>query len=275
MSCSPRYDDDPPQSQPLDPWDRPSLYAAPTPGYFGRTPTPPVCSPPASQIFDEHVNTPRDPQPDQVGYIPFSLWDKEGIYYLAEWKVTLNTKPVATVTEPNLIISPSIFWQKTLKKKVDGVRRRRVFQNRRVRLDHITITASINDRLQDDVHQQSETIDIDWSVIEKQVLMWSNLLHQGKAKGKKLRLDICINYSAGDNDPARRGDKRGATSVTKKMLAEGDAQLDAEQSSGQPSFWRDVYKTMRCPGSPCDNKDGYCWQDPHGKKNITNSGHTT
>ncbi|KAH8430237.1 uncharacterized protein LDX57_007906 [Aspergillus melleus] len=25
---------------------------------------------------------------------------------------------------------------------------------------------------------------------------------------------------------------------------------------------------MRCPGSPCENKDGYCWQDPSGKKHY-------
>lgn len=262
---SPRHVGNPPQFQAFDPWDRTPLYAAPTPGNFGRTPTPPACSPPASQIFDEHLNTPRDPHPDQVGYIPFAAWDKEGIHYLVEWKVTLNTKVVARVTEPNLVIAPSIFWQKTLKKKVEGVRRRKVFQDRRVRLDNITIGASINDRSQDDVHQESETIDIDWSVTEEQILKWSNLLRLGKAKGKKLRLDICINYLADDNDPARKGDKRGATSVTKAMLVERDAQIDAEQSSGQPSLWRDVYKTMRCPGSPCENKDGYCWQDPHGK----------
>lgn len=23
---------------------------------------------------------------------------------------------------------------------------------------------------------------------------------------------------------------------------------------------------MRCPGPPCENRDGYCWQDPVGKK---------
>lgn len=33
------------------------------------------------------------------------------------------------------------------------------------------------------------------------------------------------------------------------MLTEGDTQLDAEEeSTGQPSVWRDVYKTMRFPG---------------------------
>jgi hypothetical protein len=52
------------------------------------------------------------------------------------------------------------------------------------------------------------------------------------------------------------------------MLAEREARIDAEQSSGQYSAWRDVYKTMRCSGSPCKNKEGYCWQDPVGKKHY-------
>lgn len=121
MSYSPYHISNPPQSQAFNPWNRTLLYAAPTPGNFSQTPTPPMCSPPASQIFDGHFNTPRDLHLDQIGYIPFAAWDKEGIHYLLEWKVTLNTKVVARVSEPNLVIAPSIFWQKTLKKKVEGV----------------------------------------------------------------------------------------------------------------------------------------------------------
>ena len=49
------------------------------------------------------------------------------------------------------------------------------------------------------------------------------------------------------------------------MLAERAAQLDAEESSGEPSIWRDVYNLMRCPGPPC-NLEPYCWGDPDRKK---------
>ena len=44
------------------------------------------------------------------------------------------------------------------------------------------------------MHQEPETIGIDWSVIEEQILKWSNPLLQGRAKGKKLRHDISNNY---------------------------------------------------------------------------------
>lgn len=52
------------------------------------------------------------------------------------------------------------------------------------------------------------------------------------------------------------------------MLAEQDAQIEAEQSSRGPSVWRDIYKKMRCAGPPCQNSEGYCWQDPVGKKHY-------
>lgn len=45
------------------------------------------------------------------------------------------------------------------------------------------------------------------------------------------------------------------------------SQLDAEQSSGASSVWRDVYALMRCPGPPC-NLGPHCWRDPFGKKHY-------
>lgn len=95
--------------------------------------------------------------------------------------------------------------------------------------------------------------------------MWGNLCRLGK----KLKLYISINYIEDSDQPLlRTGDKRGTASVTKRMLSERDAQIDAEQASGQPSVWRDVYKTMRCPGPPCRQEGQYCWQDPVGKKHY-------
>ncbi|KAF7136924.1 hypothetical protein CNMCM5793_006586 [Aspergillus hiratsukae] len=52
------------------------------------------------------------------------------------------------------------------------------------------------------------------------------------------------------------------------MLNAREAEIDAENFSGQPSAWRDVYWVMRCPGSPCRLESQYCWQDPVGKKHY-------
>ena len=42
-------------------------------------------------------------------------------------------------------------------------------------------------------------------------------------------------------------------------------QLDAEEASGQPSIWRDLYNLMRCPGPPY-HLGPYCWGDSIGNK---------
>lgn len=95
--------------------------------------------------------------------------------------------------------------------------------------------------------------------------MWENLLRVGK----QLRLRISINYiEDSDLSLSRASDKRGTTSVTKRMLTERDARIDAEYKSGKHSVWRDVYRVMRCPGPPCRHEGQYCWQDPVGKKHY-------
>ena len=49
-----------------------------------------------------------------------------------------------------------------------------------------------------------------------------------------------------------RSEKRGMSSVTKKMLTERDTQLDAEEDdSGQQSVWRAVYSLMSYPLPSC------------------------
>jgi hypothetical protein len=98
--------------------------------------------------------------------------------------------------------------------------------------------------------------------VEKQLLAWAHLFR----RGKKIRLKISINYIEDSGPLPSETDKRGNLSVTTRMLADRDAQIDAEQASGQQSVWRDVYRVMRCPGPPFRHEGQYCWQDPEGKR---------
>lgn len=52
------------------------------------------------------------------------------------------------------------------------------------------------------------------------------------------------------------------------MLRDLHDQVDAENSSGQPLIWRDVYRKMRCPRPPCHHEGQFCWLDPVGKKHY-------
>lgn len=103
--------------------------------------------------------------------------------------------------------------------------------------------------------------------MEEQLVVWGKLYTQGKA----LRVTIIFNFIEDDSlsrGAAGKGDKRGKSSVTTRMLNERAAQLDAEEHvSGQQSVWRAVYGLMRCPSPSC-HLGPHCWQDPHGKKHY-------
>jgi hypothetical protein len=100
--------------------------------------------------------------------------------------------------------------------------------------------------------------------VEQQLVKWSNLFRIGK----KLTLGISFNYVDDEYSTASGNDKRGTRSVTQKMLADRDAQINAESTSGQAPAWEHVYRLMRCPGKPCD-LGKWCWQDPMGKKHYS------
>ncbi|CRG89883.1 Pc23g00830 [Talaromyces islandicus] len=174
MSYSPRHDDNI-SPQPYESWDNGLLYA-PTPGNFSES---------SSRVYSPSPSTflgyppEREPQSDQLRFIPPTLWDKDQTYdeqppkylhYLIEWKVTLNNRTITKVTEPDVVLAPGAYWQKVLAEKVERVENRRVFTSRRARLEDITVMASVlRDRAQK-LHQQSDGVDIDWEMTEKQLL---------------------------------------------------------------------------------------------------------
>jgi hypothetical protein len=107
---------------------------------------------------------------------------------------------------------------------------------------------------------------IDWSVVETQLITWGYLF----LAGKKLRVTISFNYNyieTGQPSATSRSVNQ-RSSTTQRMLTELNTQLSVDEDlTGQPATWRDVYKTMRCPGPPCD-KGPHCWCDPVGKKHY-------
>lgn len=114
-----------------------------------------------------------------------------------------------------------------LRDKLYKVIEEKAARKRRVRSDDISIVVSINDRKQRDLKKRFNSLGIDWSAIEKQLLAWGKFY----ASGKELRLKIIFNYIEDDISPRSSigiHDKRGRSSVTKRILNERDEQLDAE-----------------------------------------------
>ena len=252
--------------------DQDSQYA-PTPGYPGRTPmsryelgpSPGYTQNDLGELSQYHPENPRLLQPSE--------WDDETasdelpasyIRYTIEWKVTVNKRIISQDTEEDVALTPSAYWPMTLKRKLEKLLEGKTSRKGRVRSDDTSIVVSVNDRSQRDLTRRFDSLDIDWTGVENKLLMWGELFR----RGKKLRLSITFKHVGDDRSTSGGVEKRGKSSVTKRMLSERDAQLDAEEYvSGQQSIWRGVYNLMRCPSSSC-HLGPHCWQDPHGKKHY-------
>ncbi|KAJ5291476.1 hypothetical protein N7478_000727 [Penicillium angulare] len=270
MPCFGLDENDSCQNRFLRPGDETPSYA-PTPGYFDHEDASSIeCLPlDREESVDARMSPFSQTQPDRVGVRqtvePQEVSHEQPldcIEYPIEWRLTLNRRVVAQDTEQNLIQMPSFHWSR-IQARAEKILRGKIARDRRVRADDVTVVVSVNDRSQRDLTKRFDSTDVDWSAIEKQLLMWANL-HR---LGKELRLKISLNFIEDSSLPSRC-DKRGKSSVTKRMLADRDAQIDAEDVSGQPSVWRDVYQKMRCPGPPCRHEGQYCWQDPVGKRHY-------
>lgn len=142
---------------------------------------------------------------------------------------------------------------------------KKLASNRSYRPDDTTVVVHVQDRSERDFVKRFDELDIEWSILEQQLVLWSNLFRAGR----RLRIEITFNYiqtSGGAGVTTKRGTKRGFASTSERMLAQRDMHLAAEEgSSGQPSICQQVYATFRCPGPPC-HVGPYCWQDKDTKK---------
>jgi len=176
----------------------------------------------------------------------------------------VNDRVRAKDTEQHVVLAPRTFWDNILQTKLEKLADRKLYSKKCYRIEDTDVVISVTDRSQRDFTTQFEALEIDWTVIQKQLQSWSHLLQYGR----QLRVNIAFNYvelarpseSSNQFCKRRRTDARTG-SATHRMLSERALQLDAEETStGEPSIWRYVYNLMRCPGPPCE-LGPHCWLD--------------
>jgi hypothetical protein len=186
------------------------------------------------------------PIPEKLGLLQRVDWDEEKAYnedppscihYSIEWKITVNNKVISRDTEQDLVLAPSCHWLMFLRPKLEKLLCKKLPQNRPVKIDDTDVVVSVTDRIKRDLRKRFDDADIDLAIVERQLVVWGELFRAGK----KLRIDLSFNYveaSQSSTITSRKGDKRGASSVTQKMLTERATQLDAEEGdTGSPSIW--------------------------------------
>lgn len=237
------------------------ILGTPTPGNFGR-------STGYSSSPSPHHALPQ-PLQDRLGFLPLAEWERGGEYdqqppryvcYTVKWKLLLNNKPVGNVTEKDLVVAPSGYWEKYLKADLDNMVQTKRKPNQRVRPESTTIKVEVNDRTQCPLEQFDNGTKIKWTPVEKQLCKWSNMLRIGK----KLTVSIAFSYKQDDNGPTltKKGDKRGRVPPTNIMLAERDAYIAEEvERTGRPSAWNTVYELMQCNVRSCQLNSDWCWED--------------
>lgn len=188
------------------------------------------------------------------------------IHYNVEWKVKVHKTVIFKETEENIVLSPMALWQRVLQTRLEEQLQKDDRSLASLRAKATDIVVSVTGRAARPWVKQFEATDIDWSKVERKLIEWSDLFRTGK----RLRVNICLQYVETETAtrPATlpRKRRRVGGSTTERMLAQRDAEIDAEESStGQPSAWRHVYAHMRCPGPPCV-LEPYCWHDSRTNK---------
>jgi hypothetical protein len=112
----------------LEAGDQDSQYA-PTPGYYGRTPASSCGLCPSPEYHSEHdLEDLSQHQPERPRLLQLSEWHDgmlsdelpaNCIQYTIEWKVTVNKKVLSRDTEEDVVLTPSAYWPKTLKGKLE------------------------------------------------------------------------------------------------------------------------------------------------------------
>ena len=86
-------------------------------------------------------------------------------------------------------------------------------KNRPIKSEATKVVVSVTERSQRDLTKRFDDTDIDWGVIERQLIKWAELF----CAGKKLRLNFSFNYIEASQllaTSSRKADKRDSSITT-------------------------------------------------------------
>jgi hypothetical protein len=136
-------------------------------------------------------------QQKRLRFIHPDEWDQDkscnedsptALRYSVEWRVNLNSKPVALDTLPNVVLAPAAFWQRSLQSQLEKRVQKKLGHDSTINIEDTNVKVSCGRERR--LTKHFEELDIEWLFVENQLLEWSHLV----ASGKKIRVDLAFNY---------------------------------------------------------------------------------
>lgn len=119
-------------------------------------------------------------QDETLGFCQLTDWDEgksydkdppQYIHYSIEWRVRINNREVSKDTEQNLVLQPSSYWRLFLQPNLERVLLSKMMAKKRtIKSEDTKIVVAVTQRSERDVTKSFDSTNIDWPVIEKQIL---------------------------------------------------------------------------------------------------------
>ncbi|KAH6653579.1 hypothetical protein BKA67DRAFT_503644, partial [Truncatella angustata] len=112
------------------------------------------------------------------------------VHYSLEWKLTVNGRSRTKDMEQDVVLAPSAIWMRALRPNLQKIVDTKLSSNKTYRAAETSVTVHVSDRAERDLTKRFDGLDIDWAVLENQLVAWSRLFRAGK----RLRLTMEFKY---------------------------------------------------------------------------------
>lgn len=159
------------------------------------------------------ISSQQTTQANRLELCPYADWDRDRAYdedppiyihYSIEWKIAVNNRAIMSKdTEQDLVLEPAAHWEHILEPKLKGALLKK---KRPLVSDDTTVVVSVTDRKTRDLTKRFDETNIDWLIIQRQLVTWGELFRAGKT----LRLTFSFNYvEVSPSTTLVRGPSRG------------------------------------------------------------------